>query len=79
MVYTNPNDEILRGFNSKLSISLHIYFASQYLVKRKKWIDNDSIALPYNLGCGLASGDWNIVYKIIEEVFNDYDVTIYKL
>lgn len=40
---------------------------------------NDTIALPYNLGCGLAGGDWNIVYKIIEEVFVDYDVTIYKL
>lgn len=39
---------------------------------------NDTIAIPYNLGCGLAGGDWNIVYKIIEEVFEDYDVTIYK-
>jgi hypothetical protein len=41
--------------------------------------DNDSIALPYNLGCGLDGGDWIVVYKIIEEVFNDYDVTIYEL
>jgi O-acetyl-ADP-ribose deacetylase (regulator of RNase III) len=40
---------------------------------------NDSIAIPYNLGCGLAGGDWNIVYKIIEDVFQDYDVTIYYL
>lgn len=39
---------------------------------------NNTIAIPYNLGCGLAGGDWNIVYKIIEEVFEDYDVTIYK-
>jgi|688.fasta_scaffold573284_2 O-acetyl-ADP-ribose deacetylase (regulator of RNase III) len=37
-----------------------------------------SIALPYKLGCGLAGGDWNIVYKIIEKVFEDYDVTIYN-
>jgi len=42
-------------------------------------VGDDSIAVPYNLGCGLAGGDWNIVYKIIEEVFDDYDVTIYKL
>jgi O-acetyl-ADP-ribose deacetylase (regulator of RNase III) len=40
--------------------------------------NSDSIALPYNLGCGLAGGDWEVVYKIIEEVFKDYDVTIYK-
>jgi O-acetyl-ADP-ribose deacetylase (regulator of RNase III) len=38
-----------------------------------------SIAIPYNLGCGLAGGNWDIVYKIIEDVFQDYDVTIYKL
>jgi O-acetyl-ADP-ribose deacetylase (regulator of RNase III) len=44
-----------------------------------KMCDNDSIALPYALGCGLAGGDWNVVYRIIKEVFNDYDVTIYKL
>jgi len=37
------------------------------------------IAIPYSLGCGLAGGDWKIVYKIIEDVFKDYDkVTIYK-
>jgi O-acetyl-ADP-ribose deacetylase (regulator of RNase III) len=39
---------------------------------------SDSIALPYKLGCGLAGGDWNIVYNIIEEVFDNYDVTIYN-
>ena len=38
-----------------------------------------SVAIPYGIGCGIANGDWNIVYKIIEEVFSDYDVTLYKL
>ena len=38
-----------------------------------------SICMPYKIGCGIANGDWNIVYKIVEEVFNDYDVTLYKL
>lgn len=37
-----------------------------------------SVAIPYNLGCGLAGGQWYIVYKIIEDIFKDYDVTIYK-
>ena len=40
---------------------------------------NDSIAIPYGIGCGLAGGSWDIVYSIIEEVFKDYDVTIYQL
>lgn len=37
------------------------------------------IGLPYKLGCGLAGGDWNVVRKMIEEVFVDYPVTIVKL
>ncbi|MNI53229.1 Macro domain protein [compost metagenome] len=38
-----------------------------------------SVALPYNIGCGLANGSWEIVEKIIEEVFRDYEVTLYKI
>ncbi len=40
---------------------------------------NLSIAIPYGIGCGIANGDWKKVYKIIEEVFSDYDVTLYRL
>ena len=39
-----------------------------------------TIGFPYKIGCGLAGGDWNIVYNIIEEEFKDgYNVKIYKL
>jgi O-acetyl-ADP-ribose deacetylase (regulator of RNase III) len=37
-----------------------------------------SIGIP-KIGCGLAGGDWNVVLKILEEVFTDYDVTVYTL
>ena len=39
-----------------------------------------SLSLPYKLGCGLAGGDWRIVEKIIEVVFESatYDVIICK-
>lgn len=39
------------------------------------------IAIPYNIGCGLAGGRWEIVYEIIEHTFRDYHdtVVIYKL
>lgn len=39
---------------------------------------NKSVAIPFAIGCGLAGGSWDIVYKIIENVFDDYDVTLYK-
>lgn len=45
-----------------------------------KIIDYDSklstIAIPYLMGCDRGGGDWNVVYKMIEETFKDYDVLI---
>lgn len=41
--------------------------------------DELSVALPWGLGCGLANGDWNIVYKIIDRVFEETEVTLYRL
>lgn len=40
-----------------------------------------SISLPGYLGCGLAGGDWEIVYPMICEVFEDYpgEVVIYYI
>lgn len=39
-----------------------------------------SVALPFQLGCGHAGGDWSTVRKMIEEVFNNgVYVTIYRL
>lgn len=32
-----------------------------------------SIRIPYGLGCGLAGGDWNVVYGIINDVFRNCD------
>jgi O-acetyl-ADP-ribose deacetylase (regulator of RNase III) len=46
-------------------------------------LTGDSVAFPYNMGCVRGGGDWNIVYKIIENIFSEYsethDVTIYRL
>lgn len=38
-----------------------------------KTYHNKIIAIPYLMGCARGGGDWNIVYKIIEEVFADYN------
>lgn len=35
------------------------------------------IGMPYMVGCALGGGDWNIVYKIIEDVFNEFEVDCY--
>ncbi|MEF3308124.1 hypothetical protein PV433_04325 [Paenibacillus sp. GYB004] len=38
-----------------------------------------SVALPYQIGCGLANGDWNVVGPMIEDVFRDYECTLYRI
>jgi O-acetyl-ADP-ribose deacetylase (regulator of RNase III) len=39
-----------------------------------------SLAFPYKFGCGLANGDWDIVYGMIADQFqySDMSVTIYN-
>lgn len=40
------------------------------LCKLQKWADNTDLSnliyLPYNMGCGLGGGDWNVMLPIIE-------------
>lgn len=37
---------------------------------------NKTIAIPYLMGCHRGGGDWNVVYKMIEEVFADFEGTV---
>lgn len=46
----------------------------KYFAKTKGY----SIALPYGIGCGRGGADWNEVGKIIEIIFQDMDVEIWK-
>lgn len=38
-----------------------------------------TVAIPYKYGCGIASGDWNMVENIFKEKFKNYDLLIYQL
>jgi hypothetical protein len=38
--------------------------------------EGNIIAIPYLMGCHRGGGDWNIVYKMIEEVFGDSDCEV---
>lgn len=51
------------------------------LISLKNYSKNNGyiVSLPYNIGCGLANGDWdNKVLPMINEVFSDYYVLLYK-
>ena len=80
--YYQANNKIIANmFSQKENFDtdyLNMEIALEYL-KAFAQKNNLSIAIPYGIGCGIANGDWNKVYKIIEEVFSDYDVTLYNL
>ena len=37
-----------------------------------------TIAFPYLMSCYRGGGDWNIVYKMIENTFKDFDVELWR-
>ncbi|MGG1652306.1 macro domain-containing protein [Paenibacillus sp. NRS-1775] len=37
-----------------------------------------SVVLPYKIGSDRGGANWNEVYKIIENVFSDYEVILYR-
>lgn len=43
--------------------------------------EKESLALPYGIGCGLGGGDWEIVYLLLLDASNMYnvDIILYKL
>lgn len=38
-----------------------------------------TIAFPYLMSCYRGGGDWNVVYKMIEDTFKDFNVEIWRL
>lgn len=80
-VYAVPGKMIANMFSQKLNFDTDYKAMRRALDKIKVFarLNDYTIAIPYKIGCGIAHGDWNIVQKIIEKVFSDYDITIYKL
>lgn len=63
------------------STNLRIQWFQQCL-KHISLIPNiKNIAMPYNIGCGSAGGDWNVYFKMISDFAEKYniDVVLYKL
>lgn len=40
-------------------------------------LNNFTISIPKNYGCGIAKGNWNEVSKLFEDLSNEYNVDIY--
>lgn len=81
-VYIYISDKVIANMFSQKANFNTDYYNMEYALNNVKDFarsNNYSVAIPYGIGCGIANGDWNEVYKIIEKVFEDYSVTLYKL
>ena len=81
LFYGDYEKTIANMFSQKSNFNTDYIAMEKSLRYIRMWAENNnlSIAIPYGIGCGIANGDWNKVYKIIEKVFKDYDVTLYKV
>ncbi|OHT14843.1 hypothetical protein TRFO_14805 [Tritrichomonas foetus] len=63
------------------SVESRLQFFKEGLSKILEIPNLESIAFPFNIGCGLAGGDWNSYYAAIEEFATHTTaiVKIYKL
>ena len=66
------------GYNGKRYTSYDAFWSC--LEDLKSQIPKGAtIAFPYKIGCGLGGANWEIIEKMIELVFKDYGVFVYKL
>jgi len=67
------------GYEKRKYTSYDALFDGLTYIKNSAKKAGKSIAIPYRLGSDRGGANWEIVYKIIGDVFFDYDVTIYRL
>lgn len=67
------------GRENKRYTSYDAMYDSLKRLKRVVKDMNKSVAFPYGLGSVRGGADWDIVLAMIEKIFKDDDVTIYKL
>ena len=39
---------------------------------------NETMAIPYGMGCGLGGGNWSIVSNMITEIFKHHSIVFYR-
>jgi O-acetyl-ADP-ribose deacetylase (regulator of RNase III) len=77
-IFANLFGQLNYGKGQQYTLYSALKNCLEYVHDRAKKYE-ETVAIPYGIGCGLAGGDWEIVYKMIESIFSDYEVTIYKL
>lgn len=67
------------GYDGQRYTSYDAVYEGLKYIKEKAQALSLSVALPYNIGCDRGGADWFIVDAMIQRIFADYEVHLYKL
>ena len=68
----HKDDDPLDGYQVRKS-----YFIS--CMKLIGELKPESVAFPWQIGCGLAGGNWDFYKKVIDKFSESYNIVLYKL
>lgn len=71
-VYANLFAQEKYGYDGKQYTNLESLYSCFQELKTFALTYDMTIAMPYKIGCVRGGADWNVVYEMIQEVFNDY-------
>lgn len=66
------------GYDGNRYTSYDAFWSCLHLIKEQV-PKGKTIAFPYNIGCGLGGGNWEVIRTMIEVVLADYEVYIYQI
>jgi O-acetyl-ADP-ribose deacetylase (regulator of RNase III) len=66
------------GYDGRRYTSYDALYEGLLCIKNMAQKYNKSIAIPFKIGCERGGADWFIVDAIIQRIFHDYEVHLYK-
>jgi O-acetyl-ADP-ribose deacetylase (regulator of RNase III) len=67
------------GYDGKKYTNYEAIYIGLMKIKEAAQERGLSVAIPYNMGCDRGGASWKIVCAMIEVIFEDYEVHIYRL
>ncbi|MCK9308828.1 MAG: Appr-1-p processing protein [Candidatus Cloacimonetes bacterium] len=70
--YRKYNDNSSFKYTDYTMLSFCLDDVKNYALKVSK-----DVHIPFEIGCGLGGGNWNIVYSIIDKIFSETNINCY--
>ena len=67
----SQNEDFTTNYDALLTCLLNV---REYMLNNNM----DTVAIPYNYGCGIASGNWAVVKNLFKRVLGTFNLLIYK-